>query len=149
MTERIGFRLDVFILLLACAAQLSAGAPSDGERLPVYEICRAGTPIAIDGPDQGLFNEAVLIFSNAARRAHGRPPLRHDPALTRAAAEHARNMARLRTHSHVLPVRGQGKLAQRMHRQSLAFRMAAENIIAGLKGEPLPHPINKVPPRTA
>lgn len=28
-------------------------------------------------------------------------------------------------------------------------RMAAENIIAGLKGEPLPHPINKVPPRTA
>jgi hypothetical protein len=49
MTERIGFRLDVFIMLLASAARLNAGAPSEKERLPVYEICRAGTPIAIDG----------------------------------------------------------------------------------------------------
>ena len=37
-------------------------------------------------------------------------------------------MARLRTHSHVLPVRGQKDLSQRMHRQSLEFRKAAENI---------------------
>jgi uncharacterized protein YkwD len=108
----------------ALIALLSVDRAAATERLP----SRLLAPIAVDGPDQGLFNEAVLIFSNAARRAHGRPPLRHDPALTRAAAGHARNMARLRTHSHVLPVRGEGKLAQRMHRQSLAFRMAAENI---------------------
>jgi uncharacterized protein YkwD len=37
-------------------------------------------------------------------------------------------MARLRTHSHVLKVRGQANLSQRIHRQSLAFRLAAENI---------------------
>lgn len=85
-------------------------------------------PIALDRPDQALFNAAILAYSNAARRQHGRAPLSADPALTRAAADHARNMARLRTHSHVLPVRGQRDLSQRMHRQDLKFRRAAENI---------------------
>ena len=70
----------------------------------------------------------MLIYSNAVRRQHGRPPLRLDPGLSRAAAEHASNMARLRTHSHELPVRGQKKLSQRMQRQSLSYRQAAENI---------------------
>ena len=37
-------------------------------------------------------------------------------------------MARLRTHSHELPVRGQKKLSQRIKRQSLSYRQAAENI---------------------
>jgi uncharacterized protein YkwD len=37
-------------------------------------------------------------------------------------------MARLRTHSHVLPVKGQKDLSQRLHRQSLKFRLAGENI---------------------
>ena len=89
---------------------------------------RLNQPIALDRPDQSLFNEAVLIYSNAVRRQHGRAALRPDPGLSRAAVDHARNMARLRTHSHVLPVRGQKDLSQRMHRQSLEFRKAAENI---------------------
>ena len=89
---------------------------------------RFDRPVALDRPDQSLFNEAVLIFSNEVRREHGRAPLRADPGLSRAAADHARNMARLRTHSHVLPVRGQRDLSERMHRQSLEFRTAAENI---------------------
>ena len=89
---------------------------------------RLNQPVALDRPDQSLFNEAVLIYSNAVRRQHGRPALKADPGLSRAAVDHARNMARLRTHSHVLPVRGQADLSQRMHRQSLEFRKAAENI---------------------
>ena len=79
-------------------------------------------------PNQALFSEAVLIYSNEARRQYGKPPLAHDPRLTKAAAGHARNMAKLRNHSHVLPVRGQKDLKQRMKRQSVSFRKAAENI---------------------
>jgi uncharacterized protein YkwD len=109
---------------LVAGLSILAGAAGAGEPVPP----RLNQPISVAGPDQTLFNEAVLIYSNAVRRAHGRAPLRADPGLTRAAAGHALNMARLRTHSHVLPVRGQAKLAQRMHRQSLEFRMAAENI---------------------
>ena len=89
---------------------------------------RLNQPIPLDRPDQELFAEAVLIYSNEVRRQHGRAALHPDPALVRAAADHARNMARLRTHSHFLPVRGQRDLSQRMHRQSLEFRKAAENI---------------------
>ena len=89
---------------------------------------RLQQPIAARGIDQGLFNEAVLYYSNAARRAHGRPPLANDPRLAEAAADHARNMARLRDHSHELPVRGQANLKQRMKRQSVSYRLAAENI---------------------
>ena len=89
---------------------------------------RLAQPIPLDRPEQALFAEAVLMYSNEVRRQHGRAALRPDPALVRAAADHARNMARLRTHSHVLPVRGQANLSQRMHRQSLEFRTAGENI---------------------
>ncbi len=78
--------------------------------------------------DQQLFNEAVLFYSNAVRREHRRPALAPDPALTAAAATHARNMARLKTHSHVLPVRGQQHLQQRIRQQSVSYRVAAENI---------------------
>ncbi len=108
-------------LVLAAGAALARASAAE---LPA----RLNQPISVDRPDQALFNEAVLYFSNEVRRQHGRAPLRTDPALSRAAADHAINMARLRTHSHVLPVRGQKDLSQRMHRQSLQFRKAAENI---------------------
>ena len=105
-------------IALAGAGNGAAGSLAD----------RLHRPISLDRPDQTLFNEAVLHFSNAARRQHGRAPLSPDPSLSRAASTHAANMARLRTHSHVLKVRGQASLSQRMHGQSLKFRMAAENI---------------------
>lgn len=98
--------------------------PTQAGTLPA----RLDTAVPLAAPDQALFGDAVLHYSNAARRAHGRPPLRLDPRLGRAAGEHARNMARLRTHSHVLPVRGQRDLSERVKRQSLRFRRAAENI---------------------
>lgn len=85
-------------------------------------------PIAAESLDQGLFNQAVLHYSNAARRKHSLAPLKPDPGLTQAAATHAQNMARLKTHAHVLPVRGQRHLQDRMRRQSVSYRTAAENI---------------------
>jgi uncharacterized protein YkwD len=108
--------------LLAAGSLLFAAGTAQGMD------ARLNRPVALDRPDQALFAEAVLIYSNEVRRQHGRAPLRPDPGLVRAAADHAGNMARLRTHSHVLPVRGQKDLSQRMHRQSLEFRKAAENI---------------------
>jgi uncharacterized protein YkwD len=110
--------------LLAAGLVILAGGSAHG----MDARDRLNQPIALDRPDQSLFNEAVLIYSNEVRRQHGRAALRPDPGLSRAAVDHARNMARLRTHSHVLPVRGQADLSQRMHRQSLEFRKAAENI---------------------
>ncbi len=102
---------------------------------------RLDAPVSLAAPDQALFGEAVLLYSNEVRRAHGRPALRLDAGLARAAADHARNMARLRTHAHVLPVRGQRDLSQRIHRQSLEFRLAAENIardkVLQLLGRPI------------
>jgi uncharacterized protein YkwD len=89
---------------------------------------RLNQPISQKGLDQHLFDEAVLYFSNAARARHGRAPLAADARLAAAAADHARNMARLRTHSHELPVHGQARLKQRMARQSVSYRLAAENI---------------------
>ena len=121
MRRSLGRLAAAALVILAVAGTAAdAGAPNPPARL--------NQPISLKHPDQGLFLEAVLLYSNDVRRAHGRAPLRADPALTRAAADHAANMARLRTHSHVLPVRGQKDLSQRMHRQSLEFRKAAENI---------------------
>jgi uncharacterized protein YkwD len=110
--------------LFAALATANASAQERPSRIPG----RLHQPIAAQAIDQSLFNEAVLLYSNAARRAHGRPPLAADHGLAQAAADHARNMARLRSHSHDLPVRGQANLKQRMARQSVTYRLAAENI---------------------
>lgn len=115
------YRLAVAAWLIAAVA---LPLPAVSGAMPA----RLDTVVPLDAPDQALFGEAVLRYSNAARQAQGRAPLRLDPALTRAASGHARNMARLRTHAHVLPVRGEQTLGQRMRRQSLRFRLAAENI---------------------
>lgn len=89
---------------------------------------RLDQPLSAERLDQNLFNEAVLHYSNAVRRKHGRSPLQSDAALAKVATRHASNMARLKTHSHVLPVRGERELTQRLKRQSVSFRLAAENI---------------------
>jgi uncharacterized protein YkwD len=126
-------------IVVAVVLGLVASASGADETGRVPE--RLKTPVSVDRPDQALFNEAVLLYSNIARRAHGRAPLRADIGLSRAAAGHAVNMARLQTHSHELPLRGQRNLSQRLHRQSTEFRMAAENIAQGkvfrLLGRPI------------
>ena len=117
---------------LACLAMISAivvaASGADPATAQGNAPKRLQLPLATDRLDQSLFNEAVLHYSNAVRRQHGRPPLAADPALAKVAARHASNMARLKTHSHVLPVRGERELTQRLKRQSVSFRLAAENI---------------------
>ena len=115
-------------LVLAASLAMLAGQTVHGMDAGSPVPQRLNQPVALDRPDQNLFNEAVLIYSNKVRREHGRAPLKADAGLWRAAVDHARNMARLRTHSHVLPVRGQADLSQRLNRQSLQFRLGAENI---------------------
>jgi uncharacterized protein YkwD len=124
-------------LFAALALAATLAAPVQGSELPA----RFNVAIRTEAPDQALFGEALLLVSNQARRAHGRAALAADPRLARAAVDHASNMARLRTHAHVLPVRGQRDLGQRMHRQSLRFRLAGENIardkVLRLLGRPI------------
>lgn len=122
------------------AAVLISGAPlaqAGSAKLPE----RFHRPISAEGLDLRLFDEAVTIFANAARKQHGKPALKPDPGLARAAAAHAHNMAKLRTHSHRLPVAGEGRLVQRMARNSVKYRTAGENIgmekVFRLTGRPI------------
>jgi uncharacterized protein YkwD len=115
--------------VIAAALLLAACAPSgpsavDDPALP----SRFHKPVSPAALDAGLFDEAVLAYVNGERARVGRAPLRRDARLHRAAQDHARNMADLRTHSHRLPVEGQGRLVNRMDRQGVRYRIAGENI---------------------
>lgn len=121
----MSFRLAAFAFLAAVALAVGITGPAQAQSATPK---RLNQPLSTARLDQSLFNEAVLHYSNVVRRKHGRPPLAADPALASVAARHASNMARLKTHSHVLPVRGERELTQRLKRQSVSFRLAAENI---------------------
>lgn len=120
-------RHAVRVLAAVCALAAGQGKAGDAGG-PVSVPARLLVPISADRIDEAKFDEAVLIYSNAARRAHGLPPLATDARLTNAAVGHARNMARLRIHSHDLPVRGQASFQQRIDRQALQYHKAGENI---------------------
>ena len=123
----------VSALALLLAQPGDASEPRLGER---FDRPIVGGPL-----DPDLFDAAVTAFANAERRAHGRAALKSDARLLRAAAAHAHNMAQLRRHSHRLPVAGEGRLVQRMDRNGVRFRMAAENIgmekVLRLLGRPI------------
>lgn len=123
MSNRMS-RAAGLLAILALAASITAGTAGRAQTIPE----NLSQPISTSRPDQALFNEAVLLFSNAARRQYGRAPLETDTGLARAASNHARNMARLKSHSHELPVRGERDLRQRIKGQSVSYRLAAENI---------------------
>ncbi len=121
--EEIAMRQTLRALALLCIALTGTEAVS-AEKVP----SRLNQAISQDGIDQKLFDEAVLLYSNAARRGHGLAPLSRDPKLSRVASDQARNMARLRMHSHALPIKGQSGFKERLDRQSLRYRNAGENI---------------------
>jgi uncharacterized protein YkwD len=120
-------------LVLAASGAAASGTGGLGARF--------ARPITEGALDPTLFDAAVAHYANAARRAHGRPALERDGRLLRAASGHARNMAALRTQSHRLPVEGAGRLAQRMDRNGVRYRTAAENIgmekVLRLLGRPI------------
>ncbi len=122
------------------SAGLAGAAAADDPSLP----SRFHKPLSPGALDAGLFDEAVLVYVNRLRAQNGRPPLRADARLFRAAQGHAANMAHLRMHSHRLPVEGQGRLVQRMDRQGVRYRTAGENIgmekLYRLAGRPIAIP---------
>jgi len=118
-------RLWIGLFLLAALSNVSPAWSMGPELLPRG----FHTPIGSGGLDQKRFSEAVLILSNSARRQDGLPPLKDDDRLVRAAATHAANMAKLGELSHVLPVRGNSDLSQRLRKQSVRYGTAAENIM--------------------
>ena len=123
--------------MAACLGLMAVSIPETATPSPgAYSV-----PLSPSRPDQALFDKALLHFANEARRKHGRPPLASDPALARAASDHAKNMARLGKQSHTLPVRGQKTLKQRIKRQSVSFRLAGENLsmdkVYRLAGRPI------------
>jgi uncharacterized protein YkwD len=130
MVRWIAFSLVATLGMWAPAAASAAGL---GARFDV--------PITSGEIDVALFDEAVTYFANTERRAHGRAKLARDARLLRAASGHARNMAQLQTHSHRLPVAGAGRLVQRMDRNGVRYRTAAENIgmekVLRLLGRPI------------
>jgi uncharacterized protein YkwD len=103
---------------------VAAGAVAGEKGLPA----RFDRTVGPDGPDERLFQEAVLYYVNVERRRAGQRPLASDPKLARAAAGHAINMAAHRTMSHRLAVPKAGKLAERLEGNGVAFRKAGENI---------------------
>ena len=125
-------------VLLAAMVTLAgaAGAAGRGDL-----GARLAQPIASGALDLKLFDEAVTRLANAERRARGIGPLARDRRLFAAAAEHAANMARLATHSHRLPIAGEGRLVQRMDRNGVRYRTAGENIgmekVLRLLGRPI------------
>lgn len=106
---------------MLCCLAAGAGA-QDG--LP----SRFGRTIGPAGPDERLFQEAVLYYVNIERRRAGQRPLADDQRLARVAAGHAANMAAHRLMSHRLAVPKGGKLADRLEGNDVPYRRAGENI---------------------
>lgn len=113
------------IALLACLMNASASAQSPALPLP------ATAPLVAPSPQ---LEDALLAASNAARRAHGQPPLAPDEGLARAARAHADEMARLAYFSHGSPVPANDRLQARLARSGSPLVSVAENL--ALLGRP-------------
>ncbi|MBP7240809.1 CAP domain-containing protein [Amaricoccus sp.] len=89
---------------------------------------RFDRPVGPEGPDERLFQEAVLFYVNVERRRAGQRSLANDAKLARVAAGHAANMAAHRLMSHRLAVPKGGKLVERLQGNGVPYRRAGENI---------------------
>lgn len=134
-------KLRVPLLILLCAAVLSGTGGGLAAQSPGVPA-RLLAPISPTAPDEALFGEAVLIYSNAARRERGLAPLTPDPRLARVAVDQARNMAKLRSLSHDLPNSGQSGFRQRLAQQGVRYGDAAENIAMGKVYDLIGRPIS-------
>ena len=105
-------------LLLSLALLLAACGES---RVPAIYASLAREDVAIDAA-------AARDLINQHRKRSGLPPLALDPALTAAAAAHARDMA---SHDRVGHNISNGALAQRLAALGIGFGAAAENVGAG------------------
>lgn len=124
------------LLLAALAIAAASCGRVDAPPPEVAASCAALPPggpaldrqIEPEGIDQWLFAEAVLREVNAIRCERGMAPLAHDPALSRAAAYHAGDMALRGFLDHVSPVPGRRTPADRLDQAGADYRRVAENI---------------------
>jgi uncharacterized protein YkwD len=73
--------------------------------------------------------ESQLVWQiNAQRRRHGKPALSSNATLNAVAHRHARQMARTRTHAHVI---GASTPARRIREAGYGHRATAENVAFG------------------
>jgi uncharacterized protein YkwD len=103
----------------------------------------AGMPVlGQQSPEQ-----QVMALANADRAQHGLAPLKWDPVLAQAAAEHAQLMAQQPALSHQYP--GEPDLAARAGAAGAHFRSIAENVALAPNPEALEQEWMHSPPHRA
>ncbi len=114
------FFLVFFLAFSTVSAQAACPPPLQGRD---YDQQINSGPL-----NQGLFNNAVLYYTNNIRCARGLSLFTTTRDVFGAANIQAANMTRTRTYSHDLNIRGARNLRERMRAQTRNFRAAAENI---------------------
>jgi hypothetical protein len=98
--------------------------------------------VAQQSPEQ----QQVMDLANADRTQHGLAPFKWDPALARAASEHAQLMAQQPALSHQYP--GEADLVTRAGQAGAHFRSIAENVALAPDPQALEHEwMNSAPHR--
>ena len=113
----------------------------------------AGTMAALPVLAQQPAEQQVMDLANADRAQQGLPPLKWDPALAQAAAQHAQLMAQQPALSHQYP--GEPDLDARAGAAGAHFRAIAENVALAPSPQALdqewmhspPHRANILDPR--
>lgn|SRR5690606_4369121 len=121
----------------------AAGAAAHGQRAAIADggtfVRPADPPSArrprplrrvrpVEQADPEVLAARLLREINAARRRAGAPPLRTDPALTRAAQRYARELASRREIEHVSRTPGRRTFRQRIAAAGGRARVAGENL---------------------
>ena len=106
----------------------------------------AGTMAAVPVLGQQPAEQQLMELVNADRAQQGLPPLKWDPALAQAAADHAQLMAQQPALSHQYP--GEADLVTRGGVAGAHFRSIAENVALAPSPEALEKEwMNSAPPR--
>jgi uncharacterized protein YkwD len=78
--------------------------------------------------DYALLHAAIVYATNVERARQGVPPLKHSPALERAAWGHSIDMVKSNFFSHESPTPGRRTMVQRLAREGVVNARSAENI---------------------
>ena len=121
------------VALCSVAPCAHAWTDKDYERFNYQRFANLVAPrarIDMKKIDTPLLNAALFYETNRLRVEHGRAPLKHSPALERAAQGHCEDMAHLGFFSHESPVGGKKTFDERIAREGKAVRAGSlgENI---------------------
>ncbi len=116
----------VFALMLALFV---AGFSAVAEACQVTALSsRHNTPINVNRPNNRLFNEVVLHYTNIERCRRGKAPFRSDAKLAGMASGHSKGMGQTGVFSHRVPKRGYETMRDRLDKARVRWRTVAENI---------------------